>query len=247
VPDNPCVSYPPPPIGHQGTMRQPLGTRPARPVFSAWYFLVPIISFGLLAVVPFVHAAARLQRRAVWRLVAIYGVVDAALIIALGVAPVDEDGNATSAAGDVVMTFVVLGALITLIAACVQLAGLRRSVYGATPAPVAHPAVATALAARARRDEARQLAARDPMLARDLLIGRPDLARGYDDGGLVDLNRAPAPTIALGCGLDEASAQRIVDARRARGGFASVDEVIVLVDVPVDAWEGLRDRGIVIG
>lgn len=49
--------------------------------------------------------------------------------------------------------------------------------------------------ARARRDQARSLRANDPAVARELGIGLDlglDLGRGYDDGGPVDLNTAPA-------------------------------------------------------
>ena len=82
---------------------------------------------------------------------------------------------------------------------------LRQRVWDGTPAvrptpapapPAADPAVAAVLAARARRDEARRIVSRDPAMARELGIGRPDLRRAYDDGGLVDLNNAPAQAIA---------------------------------------------------
>jgi len=52
--------------------------------------------------------------------------------------------------------------------------------------PTLHdPALAAAIACRQRRQQARQLLANDPGLARELRIGRPDLPRDYDDGGLV--------------------------------------------------------------
>ena len=63
--------------------------------------------------------------------------------------------------------------------------------------------------------------AEDPALARSLGIGRPDLARGYDDGGLVDLNTASAPVIAQVCGLDAALAEAIVAAGLAHRAPAS--------------------------
>jgi hypothetical protein len=34
-----------------------------------------------------------------------------------------------------------------------------------------------------------------PVLARELRIGRPDVPRQFDDGGLVDLNHAPVPVL----------------------------------------------------
>lgn len=220
---------------------------------SAWYFVVPIVSIGLLAVIPFVHAAVRLRRRPVWTLAAIYGAVDVALLTLSGLAPTDGEGNATSATGEALLSVAAIGGLTTAVVACVQLSALRREVYGLPPsaAPPAHapadPAVAEALAARARREEARKLAADDPALARDLLIGRPDLARSYDDGGLVDINNAPASAIASTCGIDQDSADRIVEARATRGGFSNVAEVLVLLELPTETWDRIRHRAIVLG
>ena len=39
------------------------------------------------------------------------------------------------------------------------------------------------------------------MLAQELKIGRPDLPRDYDDGGLVDVNHVPAAILAARLGL----------------------------------------------
>ncbi len=101
------------------------------------------------------------------------------------------------------------------------------------------------LAARQRRERARTLVADDPLMARELRIGRPDLARTYDDGGLVDLNSAPAAIIAQICELDATGADAIVTARGS--GFTSIDEVFILTDIPVANWDMMRDRAIVLG
>jgi len=107
------------------------------------------------------------------------------------------------------------------------------------------PALAAALEARERRADARQIAAQDPLLARDLKIGRPDLPHTYDDGGLVDLNSAPAQAIAAACGLSQTTGEGIV-AARPPGGFMVVDDVFSLAEVPVAAWDVIRDRGVTI-
>jgi hypothetical protein len=111
----------------------------------------------------------------------------------------------------------------------------------------ADPAVAAVLAARNRRAEARTLAARDPQMARELGIGRPDLpGRRYDDGGLVDLNNAPAQAIAAMCGIDLTVAGQIVEARAAGVPFLTVDDAFTMCDVPFPLWDRIRERGIVI-
>jgi hypothetical protein len=110
----------------------------------------------------------------------------------------------------------------------------------------ADPAVFAALSARVRREESRQLAAGDPLLARDLRIGRPDLPRTYDDGGLVDLNNAPVEAIASTCGIEPAVAAQIVNARTAGITFTTVDDVFSRTDIPYPQWDRIRDRAVVI-
>jgi hypothetical protein len=81
------------------------------------------------------------------------------------------------------------------------------------------PALVAALQARQRPEEARAIAARDVDLARELRIGRPDLPRQFDDGGLVDLNHVPTPVIVQLPGLPEAEAAQVIEARDRFGGF----------------------------
>ena len=210
---------------------------------GSWYFPVTIISLGLLAWVPFVDAAHRLHRRstAVWA--AVYGAGALLLVTSLTLTPAEPESGTV---GDALA--ILSGLLIPclVVAGCVQQAFLRREAYALRPAAAPEPALAAALAARARRAEARQVATRDPLLARDLRIGRPDLARSFDDGGLVDLNTAPPQAIAATCGLTPAVAQGIVAAREECGGFMAVDDVFSLVDIPIATWDVVRDRGLVL-
>ena len=213
---------------------------------GGWWFFVHVLSIGILAVVPFAHAAV------VSRRVSHAALAGAALVLTIfglfliGSSPKDAAGRSTGIASDVGTGFlflVLLGGIAALIV-------VRQQVYGpnapARPAPSSgpDPAVSRALAARHRRTEARRLVTEDPLLARELRIGRPDLPRDYDDGGLVDLNSAPAPAIADLCGLDPAQAGRIVQARQAAGRFASVEDVFSWTELPVDVWERIRDRAV---
>ncbi|MDX6281515.1 MAG: hypothetical protein QOH03_2586, partial [Kribbellaceae bacterium] len=70
-----------------------------------------------------------------------------------------------------------------------------------------------------RRSQARQLAVEQPALARSLRIGRPDLPRDYDDGGLVDLNSVPAAWLATLPGITRQEADAIVLSRTQHGRF----------------------------
>lgn len=200
---------------------------------GGWYLPVILLSLGILSFVPFVHAALR-TRRQLHRLAA---VLYTAAVITVFLIP-------TSAAGG--------GILIGLmIIAFIHAVVLRRQVWAHPRAADVEPArpdpaVAVVLAARARRVEARRMAAADPLLARELRIGRPDLGPEYDDGGLVDLGGAPPAAMAAVCGIDLALAERIVEVRAAGILIASVDDVLLAADIPYPLWDRIRDRGVVV-
>jgi hypothetical protein len=214
-------------------------------IAGRWYYLVLVLTAGLFAWVPFVHAAVRLGTAKARRLAVIFGAVDVALYVLLSLAP--QDPQTTT---DPLSTIGGLLALATTIVGCIMVGPLRRMVYEGAPiadTPAGDPAVASALAARARRVEAKKLVADDPLLARELNIGRPDRLRTYDDGGLVDLNNAPTDAIATVCGIPLEMATRIAAARTDQGEpFANVDEVLVMVDLPVSTWDVIRDRGVLL-
>jgi hypothetical protein len=91
-----------------------------------------------------------------------------------------------------------------------------------------------------QRRKALELAREDPELAREAGVGRPDLPGSYD-GGVVDLNHAPAEIIACLPGFDAELACRLVDARERIHGFASLEDLGSLLDLPGDQVELLRD------
>lgn len=192
---------------------------------GGWYLVLDVVSFGLLSFVPPLHAALRTRRPTMWLWSVLYL---AAVVGVLGGIPGD------TLRGGLVCLLV----LVSVVHAVV----LRRQVWADAP----DPAVAAVLAARARRAEARGVASSDPRMARELRIGRPDLPRRYDDGGLVDLNSAPAPVIADVCGIDLEPAHRIVAARQAGVPFATVEDVFSAVDLPYPLWDRIRDRAVVV-
>lgn len=123
---------------------------------------------------------------------------------------------------------------------------VRKQVFddAAPYAPGNEHALAVAHQRRALREQARELAERDPALARELRIGRPDLPRQYDDGGLVDLNRAPAAVIAGLPGLTPALAEQIVRVRDQVGGFVSAEDVSAAASLPPDLTADIAEYGI---
>jgi hypothetical protein len=77
----------------------------------------------------------------------------------------------------------------------------------ATPPPLS-PIMAAKLRVR-QRHEALAILQRDPELAAELFIGRPDLPRYFEDGGLIDANHVPAQFLAAMPGIDQAVINQI--------------------------------------
>jgi Helix-hairpin-helix motif len=92
------------------------------------------------------------------------------------------------------------------------------------------------------RSKARRILKRNPGLASELCIGRPDLPRAFDDGGLVDLNHVPIEVIEQLPGVDSDLAHRITSARGEVGGFDSIDDLEILLDLPPGALPDVRSR-----
>lgn len=103
-------------------------------------------------------------------------------------------------------------------------------------------AIAEATRARQLRAEARAYAEREPLLARDLRIGRPDLPRQYEDGGLVDVNSAPAETMAKWLGISESQARDIAGSRSTLGRFQNAEDLVVLAGLDQATFDACRDR-----
>ena len=101
------------------------------------------------------------------------------------------------------------------------------------------PALLAARTAEERRAYARELAQNNPELARAALLGR---AGGFDEGGVVDINHAPVEDIADLPGIDADTARRIVAVRDGVGGFSSVEDLGMTMDLPGDVVEQLRRR-----
>ncbi|MEI4273419.1 hypothetical protein TEK04_16990 [Klenkia sp. LSe6-5] len=198
---------------------------------------------------PFWHAAQRLQRADVRRWAVVFTAVTVYLVVLMALTP-EQNPDGTSG-NPAISTLGGFSALTAAVVAVVRLNGLRREVYGGAVQPNrlvhADPAIAAVLAARQKRAEARDLLTRDRPMARELGIGRPDLGRGFDDGGLVDINGAPATVIAQRCDLTPAQVAAVVAARdgRAGSGWFTVDEVLIDVPLPSDVAERIRERAFV--
>jgi hypothetical protein len=206
-----------------------------RALTYVWAF-APVLSFGYLAPIPIVHAAIKLRTRTLWAAAALYC---AATVVwwSATMTVSDEPVNPTQLSEPPGWSlWVFLGLLVVPTAHALA---VRARVFEPRPQD---PALVAALQARQRRQEAKAIAARDVDLARELRIGRPDLPRQFDDGGLVDLNHAPAAVIVALLGLSEADAAQVVEVRDRIGGFISAEEVIAHTELSPTLVDGVRER-----
>ena len=220
------------------------GSPPARSSHR-WWAWSPTYTLGLFAFIPALHAAIKLQRRDLWQWAA--GLIAGDLVVwgLLSGGPSNPDAPQ--------MPFRDMATLVALVLAVLgttHALRVRDEVFGTSASQdaqigipaVLDPAIADSLAARARRVESAALSLEDPGLARDLRIGRPDLARQYDDGGLVDVNHVPEEFLVSHLGLSPDQARTVVEVRERLGGFQSVTELCGLAELPPQSLEAIRDR-----
>jgi hypothetical protein len=234
-------AQPPARPGPGGPAAGPRATRAGggllRPILWA---SVPIWSIGFLSFVPFLAYAVIQRRPRDWAVFAAYLAATVAMIVALGVTGSNGSGGAA------------VGGFIIALAGCaaVHASILFRPSRGVSSLGASMPlsprqrnreAVAQARSRIERRKDARHLAATNPSLARDLRIGRPDLPREYDDGGLVDVNHVPAAALAGPLGLSAAEVNDVLAARNKLGRLASADELCAYTSLTPDRVDELRD------
>ncbi|WP_406040571.1 winged helix-turn-helix domain-containing protein [Micromonospora sp. NBC_00898] len=94
---------------------------------------------------------------------------------------------------------------------------------------------------RVRREQARYLLHHYPAARHELRIGRPDLPRTFDDGGLVDVNTVPDQVLVALPGLTGEQRHQIAVDRWRRGPYGSLEELAGRCQLPPAATEPLRD------
>jgi hypothetical protein len=221
------------------------GRSSATVVRLAWS-AVPVVTLGILAWAPFLFQAVRRRTRATWGVVGAY-LAGSVLALVFAVRGNPPDSGTTSnglstAGGFISLSLMIVGAVHCWIV--LRPGALAPPRYGPGALPDVDPntsALARAAMETRHRVEARAILARDPAMARDLMIGRPDLARSYDDGGLVDVNHVPAEVLCakLGWSADEAAA--VVEYRESVGLFTSADELVVYAPLGPDRVDPVAD------
>jgi DNA uptake protein ComE-like DNA-binding protein len=199
---------------------------------------MPVWSFGLLAFAPFLRLALARRTGKDWRVFAAYLAAVVAEVI-LASSPVEKGTGSGFFAGFaiVLMGTAAVHAFMSFRPATDM---IRETARLSSSQPNQH-ALATAQARVGRRAETRELARTNPVLARELRIGRPDLPRDYDDGGLVDVNHVPVEILTSGLELTAQEATAVVAARTQLGRFTSLEELTAFAELAPDRVDAVGD------
>ncbi len=221
------------------------------PVGSVVWALVPLLTVGLGTMVALGWAAYRLRSR--WLTVcAVIAFIVTVIVLWLSNSTTSSTANNLDGTLIVVVliafglgiTFTVRHRLVRPEPTLLDTATAHRRFTVKAP-PRSNgidPAISQSLAGRHRREQSRKIVEQDPALARELRIGRPDLPRQFDDGGLVDVNHVPLAVIAHLPGMTRQVAVQIVEARDRANGFSFVEELTACTDLPPELAEELAER-----
>jgi len=205
------------------------GGMPGRIRQLAWASM-PIWSFSLLAFVPFLRIALARGRTRDW---AVFAGYLASTVIVISAAASNND-----AAGAVAGTMAIVVAVVAAVHAFVAFRPGSETVGGSAASELALTSARTRMR---RRQQARELAASNPVLARELGVGRPDVPHDYDDGGLVDVNHVPGEVLRQSLGLTAAESAGIISVREQLGRFSGPEELTAYTELAPDRVDALRD------
>jgi hypothetical protein len=213
----------------------PRGTEPTASGASASSISAPVVVVlttslcccGIASFVPPLWGAIRERehagRRRRWAaLSALAGALTILAVGLVGSAPEDSGGSPTGARADLGGALL-LGLWLSGIGVAAYLAFKGRS----QPETKVLPGMAVEIERRRQREAYRDMAAADPAMAFNMAVGRPDLPRQYQDGGLVDLNHIPGAQIARWLPVSEEEALRLAAARETLGRFEGIDDAAV--------------------
>ncbi|WP_062431116.1 ComEA family DNA-binding protein [Herbidospora daliensis] len=188
--------------------------------------VAPLVTFGFAT--PFTFGWAGLRRRSRWLVLsgALYAASMAAWLLI---------GNVTGTPSGIWAVVMVLGLFVSWLGGTLHAFAVRRKVFG--------PACPFERARLLRR-EARALATKNPGRARRLGVGRPDLGRRFDDGGLVDMNHAPAIVLRTVPGMTPDLVERVLEARSRTVTFTSAEDLSDLLNLPVANRDELSEYGV---
>jgi len=208
---------------------------PGRAALSVTWAALPFLSLGYAT--PFTFAAAALWRRSAHLVLASLAYIGIFTLLLVLLPGIDEAGTRRAIG---ILTFVLA------VVGCGHAFLIRRRVFDPDGlSGMGNDAVIERVRRqRLLRDKARKLAADDPGLARELRIGRPDLPRQFNDGGLIDVNHAPAEALTLLPGITPELAVKIQRVRAETGGFMSAEEMSAVAGLPPALTSDVADYAV---
>ncbi|MEU5906577.1 BTAD domain-containing putative transcriptional regulator [Micromonospora sp. NPDC047527] len=234
------VTYPPPAL-----LPPPVANgRPPRPQSPRWASRIATLAGTVLVLLSFgcltwlVILAYAVWRRS-WRL-AVAG-IGYLVILVIEVALLDIEHPDAEVPDLEAVTFLGL-AVVTWIFGAVHVILLSRGLWAAITGSLGGSAKQRAEEERRiRREHARYLLYHHPAARGELRLGRPDIPRAFDDGGLVDVNAVPEQVLTGLPGLTPEQCRQIVVDRWLRGPYTSMEELAARCLLPPTATEPLRD------
>jgi hypothetical protein len=197
-------------------------TGPAKTAASFAWALSPLYTLGFATPITIGFAAARTRSTVLWAATIPYIAFVAAML------STTESESGTTADTVFVVTWV-----LSWLGGTVHALAIRHRVFGPpTPPDSLERAERDARHRRDLRTRAAAIARDNPRTALEMRIGRPDLPRTFDDGGLVDINHAPASAIMTIPGMTPDHAERIVRLREDVRAFTSAEEVSAMAGLP---------------
>lgn len=207
-----------------------------------WLWAVPVFTCGLGALVAPVAVALKLRTAQAWQITAGLAGVWLVGFALVGSQPEGSD-NAITSVGALLFIGATIGSVVWALSQASKIPwGHPQTLPPMAPVFDANAAaVARVNASRHKRAEARRLLASDPAMARELRIGRPDLPRHFDDGGLVDINHVPAVALVKELGLTADQAVRVIDNRERLGGFTHPDDLVNYGELEIAVYDRIKD------
>jgi Helix-hairpin-helix motif len=197
---------------------------------NRWLLLVAL-GLGFTTWAAFLYIGIRARRRSWLAWAAVYG---ALLVLWL---VIDNSTNNSTATG-----IGAVAVLIPWIGGTAHAAAIRGNA-----ARRIRPSDGTRLEAARQRIERRakgqRLAARDPRLAREVGVGRPDLP-GADDFGLVDVNHVSQEALCRLPGITPEIARRIAETRESVGLFKSAEDLGISLDLSPSLVDEIREYAV---
>ena len=212
-------------------MSSAIETRRNRKADSWWVLLA--VPLGLTTWAAFLYAGLRTKRKSLLGFAALYGATLAGWLVL-------DAGNArgTAAAGGAALW------VVTWIGGLVHALAIRRTV--AIDLGIAEsPAMLRAARDVERRAYGRELLQKNPALARQVGVGRPDLPTS-DSYGLIDVNHASSATLATLPGMSDELAGRVAGFCAEGGSFVSVEDLGLFLELPAAAVDATREQAIFI-